>query len=317
MVEELENYHYKRTGDIPGERQYLVSGKQPLFLQPHYTFEYIINASNRTSKFLQLHKVHRSQRHDLMDAPTNAFNGYLFGVNDCPTDEEFLSQWRHIRLFGNCIVDTTHRDLLSLEQRKTCMELVDDLFVKEATEYEKLHEGKPLCGISVKLDWAIVKQLCENVDNKASVLMQRVRDIYRTDRNDDQWPNILLHCIRGPAQVADWHLSHNNTAHIALNDTSEYEGGRLCYFSPDSGVEVLSELNAGDIVRHVQQPYDGSHGRRCVLHASTRLTRGTQYLMTLEDYYDRSVITTSMKELSLEDTQSLLIKLSEVMSVHN
>ena len=66
-------------------------------------------------------------------------------------------------------------------------------------------------------------------------------------------------------------LTHH-TVQLALNDASEYTGGRLCYFTEEKGVEVL-ERQAGDLTKH----------SRHVLHAVTQLKAGTRYSLFVVD----------------------------------
>lgn len=53
---------------------------------------------------------------------------------------------------------------------------------------------------------------------------------------------------------------------------TEYDGGRLCYFTPSVGVRVLRRA-AGDITKHNTK----------ALHAVTRLTRGSRYSLFVVD----------------------------------
>lgn len=87
---------------------------------------------------------------------------------------------------------------------------------------------------------------------------------------------IAMRRTQGPiAGAIDWHFDGgyaSRTIQIALNDDSEYGGGRLCCFTPQHGVQVLRR-SAGDLT---------SHGRD-VLHAVTRLTSGTRYGLFVVD----------------------------------
>ena len=85
---------------------------------------------------------------------------------------------------------------------------------------------------------------------------------------------------RGPVPGAiGWHFDgrlHKNggyqTVQLALNNPTEYTGGRLCYFSKEKGVEVL-DRQAGDITKHGTK----------TLHAVTQLTTGTRYSLFVVD----------------------------------
>jgi hypothetical protein len=87
---------------------------------------------------------------------------------------------------------------------------------------------------------------------------------------------VALRCTRGPVSGAiGWHFDGpyaRETIHLALNNDSEYEGGRLCFFTPERGVEVLNR-NAGDLTKHATE----------TLHAVTRLTSGTRYSLFVVD----------------------------------
>jgi hypothetical protein len=64
---------------------------------------------------------------------------------------------------------------------------------------------------------------------------------------------------RGPLGAIAWHFDGNNarqTVQLALNDDTEYEGGRLCYFTKAKGVEFL-QRNAGDITKHCTRVLHG------------------------------------------------------------
>jgi hypothetical protein len=85
-----------------------------------------------------------------------------------------------------------------------------------------------------------------------------------------------MRCTREktPGAIA-WHFDGNyacQTVQLALNDDTEYEGGRLCFFTKAKGVEVL-QRNAGDITKHCSK----------VLHGVTPLTKGTRYSLFVVD----------------------------------
>jgi hypothetical protein len=72
-----------------------------------------------------------------------------------------------------------------------------------------------------------------------------------------------------------WHFDGpyaTETVQLSLNDDTEYEGGRLCYYTKEKGVEVLSR-QAGDITKH----------GTASLHAVTRVSAGTRYSLFVVD----------------------------------
>lgn len=87
---------------------------------------------------------------------------------------------------------------------------------------------------------------------------------------------IAMRCTRGPVEGAiGWHFDGpyaTVTVQIALNDDSEYEGGRLCFYTKSKGVQVM-QRNAGFTTIHKQN----------ILHAVTRLTAGTRYSLFVVD----------------------------------
>eukprot|EP01040_Poterioochromonas_malhamensis_P008062 gene8062-8715_t len=85
-----------------------------------------------------------------------------------------------------------------------------------------------------------------------------------------------------------------NTVQVALNDDTEYEGGRLCYFTEESGVQVL-QRSAGDITKH---------GRES-MHAVTRLTSGSRYSLFVVDQ-ENGLGEVQVVEPSLELTVHIL-----------
>jgi hypothetical protein len=90
--------------------------------------------------------------------------------------------------------------------------------------------------------------------------------------------NFALRMTRGPTRGTPWHCGRTGTSktetgtvHIALNEPSEYEGGRLCFFVNDQVTEL--ERPAGSVC---QYPPD-------VLHGVTRLTEGTRKSLYVVD----------------------------------
>jgi hypothetical protein len=94
---------------------------------------------------------------------------------------------------------------------------------------------------------------------------------------------IALRITKGPSNACiNFHCDGSyasNTVQIALNGTTDYEGGRLCFFQcpdakyPEGNLIILDERPAGSVCRH----------RRDVLHAVTALTSGTRKSLFVVD----------------------------------
>ncbi len=202
------------------------------------------------------------------------FDGFLLGLNGVPPDEEFFQRWSNIRHFGGYTLDTDNRNLLSATQRSTCIRFLDELWTRESANFETLH-GQTLTDLKVKFtdnDVAALLLASQSPSDNPSALQQLLnRHCGKAER-----ARIAFRCTRGPVPGAiAWHFDGGyatDTIQLALNDDSEYEGGRLCYFTPEKGVEVLSR-RAGDITKH----------NRDALHAVTRLTSGTRYSLFVVD----------------------------------
>lgn len=117
---------------------------------------------------------------------------------------------------------------------------------------------------------------------------------------------IALRCTRGPVSGAiDWHFDGgyaSDTVQLTLNDDSEYEGGRLCFFTQARGVEVLNR-RAGDLTKH----------DRNVLHAVTRLTAGTRYSLLVVDRYNG--LGDDLVDCSVALTQQIMSAINLVFEV--
>lgn len=112
---------------------------------------------------------------------------------------------------------------------------------------------------------------------------------------------IAMRCTRGPVEGAiGWHFDGayaTTTVQVALNDDREYEGGRLCFYSMDKGVEVL-QRGAGCMTVH--KPH--------VLHAVTRLTAGTRYSLFVVDK-NNGLGDTDVFDVSVEEARAIVAQL--------
>jgi ubiquitin-large subunit ribosomal protein L40e len=115
-------------------------------------------------------------------------------------------------------------------------------------------------------------------DHKAEELVLRFQDIFcQVPAAEDDF-KIALRMTTGPTNACiDFHCDGayaTSTSQIALNDPSEYEGGRLCYFV--NGVLHVLERPIGSLVQHPPR----------VLHAVTNLRSGVRKSLFLVDQYN-------------------------------
>jgi hypothetical protein len=89
-------------------------------------------------------------------------------------------------------------------------------------------------------------------------------------------PDVSLRTTRGPTNTC---INFNcdgvyasSTSQISLNDSSEYKGGRLCFFVSDK-LHILEERPVGSLTQHPPR----------VLHAVTSLTEGTRKSLFIAD----------------------------------
>ena len=205
----------------------------------------------------------------ILDKPTNSLNGFLFGINPMPTDEDILRTRHCLAKYESCSLDTTKRDLLSAEQRQTCIDILNEIWEVQSVNVKK---GETLTDLKVQLDYEKVKVLWEN---PTSSTVQQLFEL--SNSLDSNRPYMVLHCSKGPMQgVVDWHVDNPDRpqVRIALNDSTEYEGGRMCYFTPENGIVMFDEIHAGDVIRNQRDAYE----------AVTLLTSGNRYYLTLDNH---------------------------------
>lgn len=226
----------------------------------------------------------------------NEFDGFLLGTNTAPSIESFLIRWPESR-YGCYAFSKDPRNILSPLQRMTCKRFMDLLWEEMSSP------SNEYCDLKVKFA----------NEQAAAMLLSFRLTVYDNEFNPEamrdikalhpERSNIALRCTRGPTNGAiGWHFDGfyaNKTVQMALNDDSEYEGGRLCFFTPEYGVRVL-ERQAGDI---------SIHGRD-VLHAVTQLTSGTRYGLFVVDVSnglgDQLVV-----EPTVEQTSRILSRLQQ------
>jgi hypothetical protein len=119
----------------------------------------------------------------------------------------------------------------------------------------------------------------ESSSSKAKDVLNQIYELWRWMAFDESFTRkskIALRMTRGPSNACiNFHCDGSyvsRTVQIALNGTTDYEGGRLCFFQcPDAkyplgNLIILDERPPGSICRH----------RKDVLHALTALTSGTR-----------------------------------------
>ena len=154
------------------------------------------------------------------------------------------------------------------------MKFMDQVWTMKAAWLLEQNRGEPVVDVKIKFtDVAAVEELLGYVsDGDALHNANAVTELLALHSGGRYGACIALRCTRGPVPGAiGWHFDGpyaTQTVQLALNDSSEYEGGRLCYFTEEKGVEVLERV-AGDITKH---------GRE-TMHAVTRLSAGISIML--------------------------------------
>lgn len=196
-------------------------------------------------------------------ATDNPFDRYLHGLGIAPTIAAFKEKWKQ-NDFGPY---EHHQDrceeYLNVEQIKLCRLFLDQLWKRKATE---ICSENPIHEIKVRFS-----------DKHAAIKLLGTSAVESLQQYHGHSSCIVLRFTRSPSPGAiGWHFDGGNahqTVQLALNDSDEYEGGRLCYFTLENGVEMLNSRCAGDITKH----------DRNALHAVTKLTTGTRYSLFVVD----------------------------------
>ncbi len=230
---------------------------------------------------------------------SDLFNKHLLGVGPAPTVAQFETKqfYAHVGTETQHVIPVEqirygpyefHQDrrerYLSPAQRNVCKQFMDALWGLKGPELVAKNGGRPICDLKVKFsDRAAIDRLLTthvtagDSGHKATGVADLIA--YHGGTGDKE-ATIAFRCTRGPVPGAiGWHFDgrlHKNggyqTVQLALNNPTEYTGGRLCYFSKEKGVEVL-DRQAGDITKH--DVY--------ALHAVTQLTTGTRYSLFVVD----------------------------------
>lgn len=110
--------------------------------------------------------------------------------------------------------------------------------------------------------------------------------------NDINAPKVVLRLTRGPTPgYIKWHVDAGDgyhrhklcTTQVALNPSTEYEGGRLLFFRPE---RPLPSLRIAEPVV-IERPEAGhmTHHRPRAMHAVQRLLSGSRYALFILDNY--------------------------------
>jgi hypothetical protein len=147
--------------------------------------------------------------------------------------------------------------------------LPDDAFVQLLNEQERSSEPQEAAAAAAS-------------SSKADVMLRNLKQLFVEEcLCVNGGSKIALRMTRGPTNACVNFYCDGDyataTVQVALNDSSEYEGGRLCFFrfgerEEDDALEVL-DRPAGSVCRHP----------RSVLHAVTSLTRGTRKSLFVVD----------------------------------
>ncbi len=242
-----------------------------------------------------------------LSSPSNPFQGFLFGVNDAPSVEEFLKYWRYFEHYGDFsyhLLNDTQREILNETQRKLFIEFIDNVKVREAAKPDNRNDYNSN-RLRVELHSPTLQKWYDNEsnnNNNNTVLHRLVAAYKSTTRHSDTFPRLHICCERGSpdSTVIDWRRDWYCDSFMMLNDSSEYEGGRPCFFTPDRGVEVLDELHAGDMIHHIMDKVSNIGP----LYSATRLVAGNKYYLVM-NYW----LATTAIECSPEETEAFLMQL--------
>ena len=143
------------------------------------------------------------------------------------------------------------------------------------------------------------QQFTSTPEYQSTAVVTKLTELYKGNLNS----KFAFRVTRGPTNACiDFHCDggySTSTTQIALNPESEYEGGRLCYFSNDK-LTVLS-----------RSPGSLSHHPPKVLHGVTTLVRGTRKSLFVLDHTnglgEKDVVNATMEHINaFADTYTLL-----------
>jgi hypothetical protein len=139
---------------------------------------------------------------------------------------------------------------------------------------------KPLIHVNVKFSDHAAAELLLGKHTKSETVFQvdkPLGQLLSRHSKGKTGARLALRCSRGPGMRAGlWYRDieeATETIVLALNDDSEYSGGRMVFFSPTKGVEVITKRNAGDMIKHSNK----------TVHAVTLLTYGSRYELSISD----------------------------------
>lgn len=225
-------------------------------IQEHSTLHLILRLRGMISTFTT----------EAEKGPMGPWTSFLLGG---PRPKNYAALDQKVRANGkvpSSYQATENSRVLSPAQRRRCIQFMDSMWERKFNE---------LSGdMKIVFDKDAVETLLEqrapgDTEHNASA----VEELHALHSPSCK---IAMRMTRGPVPgCIGWHFDGgyaSTTVQLALNDESEYEGGRLCFYTEDKGVEVL-QRNAGYLTVHDTR----------VLHAVTRLVSGTRYSLFVVD----------------------------------
>ena len=208
--------------------------------------------------------------------PSDELVQYLMGMRaDAPLEElraKAESQGSHD--FSTFLFKQSCH-ILNPAQRGRLCDFMDFMWTQEATDHSRVDMRLALPDQQF-LDLLGPLETDNDPETRARTVLCKLQRAFRNLPGANGQAKIALRQTRGPTNACinfhcDGHYA-TSTTQIALNEPTEYEGGRLVYFVNDK-VHVL-ERPAGSMVQHPPK----------VLHGVTSLTSGTRQSLFVVDH---------------------------------
>ena len=227
-------------------------------------------------------------------SPEDPLTPFLFGAGPPPPAAALLKMAKASYGFDSQQLEDFKFDpashILSPLQNKICIKFMDRYWDLNAPALSASLK-KPICDMKLVFTDEAIDHLLKSVEADTDPVTHLLNlHPFRA--------KIAMRCTRGPSEGAiGWHCDGgyaSSTTQLTLNDDTEYKGGRLCYFTPKGGVQVL-ERKAGSLTTH----------SRMVLHAVTRLVSGTRYSLFVVDH-NNGLGESGVIDVDLEDVKVFL-----------